>query len=95
MPKGGLVSQNIVSAPKKLSDAAALGLRYEYFSSTDASNAATNVNAVTFSANIGSGPLVFIPELRFDAASENIFIDSDANPTSSAVQAVLAAVFSF
>ncbi|MEM9721769.1 MAG: outer membrane beta-barrel protein [Bacteroidota bacterium] len=82
-----------------VSDAAALGLRYEYFSTQE--NEITepfteyNVNAVTFSANLGAGPLTFIPEIRLDSASEDIFSDGDGDATGSTFQALLAAVFAF
>lgn len=83
-----------------VSDPFALGLRYEYFSESEASGillggVETNVNAFTLSANLTHGPLTFIPELRLDAASEEIFVDGDSDPSKTAVQAVLAAVFAF
>lgn len=83
-----------------LSDAAALGLRYEYFSATAAAGIISgtvdgNVNAVTLSANLGGGDLTFIPEIRFDAASEDIFVDSDGGATSSAAQILFGAVYAF
>jgi len=83
-----------------LSDAVALGLRYEYFEDDAGSvfsvpDTNTAVNAFTLSANIGSGPLVLIPEFRVDLASEDIFQDSDQNPTDIAGQVVVAAYYAF
>jgi len=56
---------------------------------------AQNVNAFTFSANVGNGPLKFIPEVRFDIASEDVFLDADEEPTNMAAQVGVAAVFAF
>ncbi len=83
-----------------LTDAAALGLRTEYFQASAASGILSadvdgTVTSVTLSGNFGSGGLVFIPEIRFDAASESIFLDGEGNASTSAVQAVLAAVYAF
>jgi len=74
-----------------VSDQVALGTRYEYFTT----NADIDINAITISANIGGGALTFIPEIRFDAASSELFLDSDGAASKSAAQAVLAAVFAF
>jgi hypothetical protein len=46
------------------------------------------------SANIGSGPLKLIPEIRFDVADEDIFTDGD-ELTDSFAQFLVAAVFAF
>ena len=83
-----------------LTDAAAIGLRYEYFMANATSGILSSVedasvNAITLSANIGKGPLVFIPEIRYDAASQSIFLDANGAATKSATQALVAAVFSF
>ena len=83
-----------------LTDGAALGLRYEYFKSNStigilSSTADASVNAITLSANLGKGPLILIPEVRYDAASEAIFVDAAGTATKSAAQVLVAAVFSF
>lgn len=82
-----------------LSESAALGLRYENFNSSEAFDVfgigESSVNAITLSANLMSGDLTFIPEVRVDLASGNAFLDADGNATSSAVQALIAAVYSF
>ncbi len=75
-----------------ISDPFGLGLRYEYFKDY-AGN--LNINAITLSGNIKSGPLRLIPEIRMDAGSENIFTDSNGGPVKSATQALIAAVYSF
>lgn len=84
-----------------LTDAAAIGLRYEYFKANStigilSSTADANVNAITLSANLtGGGALTFIPEIRYDVASENIFVNGDGAATNSATQVLVAAVYSF
>lgn len=83
-----------------VSDAAALGLRYEYFSASAASGILSgvedgNVSAITLSGNIKGGDLTFIPELRFDTSDQDIFFDSDGGATGSATQFLVGAVYSF
>lgn len=89
-----------VYAQLAASDNVAFGVRYEYFDANAeigilSSDVDANVSALTISANIKGGPLTFIPEIRFDTASEDIFADSDGNATNSAAQIVLAAVYGF
>jgi hypothetical protein len=80
-------------------DGFALGARFEsfkdkeggYFLDTEESS----VTAFTLSANLKSGPLTFIPEIRFDNGSEEIFYDSDMMATKSASQLVFAVVYAF
>ncbi|HLF33247.1 MAG TPA: outer membrane beta-barrel protein [Cyclobacteriaceae bacterium] len=91
----------------QVSDPFALGLRYEYLtdrqgriSGFDDPNTSEigdlmTINAVTLSGNIIAGPLRLIPEIRFDMGSQDIFTDADGNPTGSAAQALVAAVFAF
>ena len=82
-----------------LSDAVGLGLRYENFKDKEqfifGMTEDVSVNAFTLSANLKSGPLTIIPEIRLDAGSSDIFVDSDGAATKSATQFVLAAVYSF
>jgi hypothetical protein len=47
------------------------------------------------SANLKSGGLTFIPEIRLDSASEDSFYKSNGNPTKSASQFALAMVYGF
>lgn len=83
-----------------VTSAAAIGLRYEYFSVDGPGNAlgldqAGNIHAITLSANIGSGDLIFIPEIRFDAGSADLFLDNTGAPTPTAGQVLLGAVYAF
>ncbi|MEQ8878324.1 MAG: outer membrane beta-barrel protein [Cyclobacteriaceae bacterium] len=76
-----------------VSDAAALGLRYENFA-WDASGA-ESYNSVTISANLAAGPLTFIPELRFDTSDQDVFTDGDGAAAGSFTELLFAAVYSF
>jgi hypothetical protein len=81
-----------------------LGLRGEYFK-TKAGSVTTfgpapgsSVTAFTLTANIKSGPLTLIPELRLDnnkSLSDGFTKSGGITPTKSASQFVLAAVYSF
>jgi len=75
-----------------LSDSFALGLRAESFKSKTTD---TSVAAFTLSANLKSGGLTFIPEIRLDSASEKDFYLANGNPTKSASQFALAMVYGF
>lgn len=74
-----------------ISDAVAVGIRYENFSWKDAQS----YNSFTLSVPIKSGPLTFIPEFRIDSSDEDVFMDSDMAATSSASQFLLAAIYAF
>ncbi len=87
-----------------ISETVSIGLRAESFSTEntayiglDLNSAieAKKVNAFTLSANIGAGALKFIPEIRADIASEEVFLDASSNPSAIAFQALGALVFSF
>ena len=85
-----------------INDNISLGLRGELFSEKTANDIfagnysdAASVFSLTLSGNIKSGPLTFIPELRFDSGSEDIYLDSDGIATASAAQFLLAAIYSF
>ena len=75
-----------------ISDTFGLGLRAESFKSKTTD---TSVAAFTLSANLKSGGLTFIPEIRLDSASEKEFYSSNGNPTKSASQVALAMVYGF
>jgi hypothetical protein len=75
-----------------ISDSFGLGLRAESFKSKTLD---TSVSAFTLSANLKSGGLTFIPEIRLDSASEDSFYKSNGNPTKSASQFVVAMVYGF
>jgi len=90
-----------------LNEVVALGLRGEYFTDMEGSvfgvsdpNApgqllSTPVTALTLSANIGSGAIKLIPEIRLDMAGEQIFENSNAMPTANTGQFLLAAYYTF
>jgi hypothetical protein len=100
-PKGGF--QGVALYPQfAVSPAVALGLRGEYFktkagsySSTAAPAASESVIGLTLTGNIKSGPLTFIPEVRLDNGSKNMFTDNHNAGTKSASQFTLAAVYAF
>ncbi len=83
------------------SDKVALGYRGEYFAWKDTEIGdvtmdGSNVLSNTFTLNYYAGPLTFSTELRFDSASEDYwFSDSDGEPSKSATQFLLAAIYSF
>ncbi|HWZ36231.1 MAG TPA: porin [Mucilaginibacter sp.] len=76
-----------------VSKAVTLGLRGEYFKQDVTGG--TDITALTLTANIKSGPLTFIPEVRLDGGKDKIFTDSNGAPTKSASQFLLAAVYAF
>ncbi|MFT7336664.1 MAG: hypothetical protein ACI9M1_002626, partial [Porticoccaceae bacterium] len=71
-----------------------LGLRGEYFDYKKGSGD-ESVTALTLSANLKSGGLMFIPEFRIDNASAESFVDSNMAMTKSASQFSLALVYGF
>ena len=77
--------------------AVALGLRGEYFQWKGADGADDEkVAAVTLSGNIKAGGLTFIPEVRFDNASEEMFWkENGVDMTKKAAQFSLAFVYAF
>ncbi|QEM09236.1 MULTISPECIES: porin [Mucilaginibacter] len=78
-----------------------LGLRGEYFKTKNGAlqtfgpPPGQNVKAFTFTANIKSGPLTFIPEIRLDHGSSTSFINHSGDPSKSAGQFAVAAVYAF
>lgn len=78
-----------------------LTLRSEYFSDKNelkiytGTMTGTKVLANTLSANFKVDNLTIIPEFRIDHSSEQIFTKSDATPTKTAANVLLAAVYSF
>lgn len=79
-----------------LSKAVTFGLRGEYFQiKSTATDPSSDIKAITATFNIKSGPLTFIPEIRFDNGKNQIFTDSNGAPTKSASQFVFAAVYAF
>ncbi|WP_295654477.1 porin [uncultured Mucilaginibacter sp.] len=82
-----------------------LGIRGEYFTSKTGTKGTAetfsgvipgeSVTGLTFTANIKSGPLTLIPEIRFDNGSKSQFVDSNFKPSTSAGQFLVAAVYAF
>ncbi|MFN5475256.1 MAG: outer membrane beta-barrel protein [Sphingobacteriales bacterium] len=54
-----------------------------------------SVWANTLSANFKAGPLTFIPEIRFESASKEIFADKDGAALKSNTSALIAAIYKF
>lgn len=85
----------------KTSENFALGLRAEYFTETGDYGAIgtgvedSSVLAVTLTGSATIGNLMIKPELRLDSASDDAFITTDLDATSSLASFVLAAVYSF
>jgi hypothetical protein len=79
-----------------VSKAVTLGVRGEYFEfKSTATTASTKLTAFTLTANIKSGPLTFIPEVRLDNGKDQVFTDKNGMPTKTASQASVAAVYAF
>lgn len=100
-PKGGF--SGVALYPQlAVSSSVTLGLRGEYFktksgnyTSTAAPAPGASVTALTVTANIKTGPLSFIPEVRLDNGSKDMFTDNNNTATKSASQFALAAVYAF
>ena len=86
-----------------ITDGFALGLRGEYFKAKESATALfgpaadESVTAVTLSANLKHGGLTFIPEIRFDNSSSDMFFKegSAVQNTKSASQFSLGLVYAF
>jgi len=78
-----------------------IGLREEYFKTKDATSdgvkvAGNSVIGSTITANIKSGPLTIMPEFRLDhLKNEGSFTNKSGDPTKSASQFLIAAVYAF
>lgn len=78
-----------------------LAFRSEYFDGKDAAPLSlltltgSSVFANTVSLNYKVGKLTIIPELRYDAASEDIFLDSDGAATGGSFFGLIATTYSF
>jgi hypothetical protein len=91
-----------------ISKVVTIGIREEYFKTDNGTAASTYIAAgpsaggsvlgTTVTANIKTGPLTFIPEIRFDGVNDlqySTFTNSSGAVTKSATQFVLAAVYAF
>lgn len=54
-----------------------------------------SIFATTLSANFKTGGFIFIPELRLENASENVFVDKNGAGKKSAASFIIAAIYSF
>ncbi len=78
--------------------AVGLTLRGEYFSDKKdvlGFTGAGSIFATTLSANLKAGPLTFIPEVRIDAGSEDIFFKNEGEATKGTASLLLAAIYKF
>ncbi|MFD2286505.1 outer membrane beta-barrel protein [Pedobacter petrophilus] len=79
-----------------VADAVTLGLRGEYFKYKEVAGVAGDkYTAVTFTANIKSGGLTFIPEVRLDHNGNKPFVKDNGLAVPNAGQFSLAAVYAF
>lgn len=78
-----------------------LTLREEYFNDNKQLKMYGNkpqggsIFASTLSANIRADNFIFIPELRLDKATQNLFVDADGKPRKWAANVLFAAVYQF
>ncbi len=78
-----------------------LTLRSEYFSDKNALNVfgafpeGGSVIATTFSLNLKADNLTIIPEIRFEKASEDLFLESSEKASDTAASFLVAAVYKF
>ena len=78
-----------------------LTLREEYFNDENQLKVYSsqlkggNILATTLSANLRADNLIFIPEVRFDKASEAIFTNSSGESVKSATSILLSAIYQF
>jgi len=79
------------------SDLFSLGWRPEYFKTKSGviTESDENVFANTITGNFTMGPMRFLSEYRIDSGSSNFFVDKNSDPTSSASQFLLAAIYAF
>jgi hypothetical protein len=88
-----------------LSESVALGLRAEHFIAKNGypvvgpfgldADGNGSVTEFTFSANLSSGALRVIPEIRLDAMENDTYVDNDGKATKQMVSFNLAAVYKF
>jgi len=79
------------------SSAFGLTLRSEYFSNKTYLLALpyANYTEFTLTGNIHLGKLTVMPELRYDASSEDAFIKNDLAPTKNTFTGLIAATYTF
>jgi hypothetical protein len=80
---------------------AGITLRTEYFADKDGlklpmgQTEGSKIFATTLSAQFKVDNFIFIPEFRYDHASETIFVKEDGSPTKKAANVLLAAIYYF
>ncbi|XLS28119.1 porin [Flavobacteriaceae bacterium M23B6Z8] len=83
----------------KTSDKFAIGLRAEYFKELEDGGPVYGADVstvdVTLTGSYTVGDLTIKPELRLDSVSEDVFLDSDLDPTDNLASFVLAAIYTF
>jgi len=78
-----------------------LGLRYEFFNDSDGNYVFgtgindTSASDITLTAQYSVGNLLIIPELRYDTASEDIFVNADGEIGNGLTSFVVAMVYGF
>ena len=78
------------------SDTFTIGLRGEYFGTrSDSISDDPNVFATTLTGSIIIDDLIIKPELRLDSWNEDVYINSDLEPSKSLSSFVLAAIYKF
>ncbi|MGQ1785929.1 MULTISPECIES: outer membrane beta-barrel protein [unclassified Saccharicrinis] len=81
------------------SDKVALGYRAEYFKEKEVAESwmvgTESVFSSTLTLNFYEGPFTFSSEIRLDSAKDEIFSKENGDPTKSATQFLLAAIYSF
>jgi hypothetical protein len=79
-----------------INDAVSLGLRAEYFKNKDVGGVmGAKYSAATLTANIKSGGLTLIPEIRLDHSGSKPFMDKSSMVVPNAGQFSIAAVYAF
>lgn len=82
----------------RFSDKVSLAYRIEYFDDKDAAKYGVIDNSIfanTLSLNFKEGNFTFIPEVRFDSASKDIFFKSNGGASGSAGNILFATTYSF
>lgn len=93
---GGGYSGAALYLQNAFTSAFTLGLRGEYFNRKGVEgDKDTHVTSFTLSGNFKSGGLTFIPEVRFDNDSAELFKKENMNMTKNASQFALAVVYAF
>lgn len=102
--RGGTFTGLALYPQYKTSENLSIGLRAEYFMEGDFFGAIgdefdadgdASVFALTFTGSATLGDLILKPEIRWDSASEDVFLDNDNTPTAGLASVLVAAIYSF